>query len=211
VHGQLRKDAFRGDETLTKVVLPEGVTSIEAGTFYFCTRLQEIALPATLATIGRSTFRECSSLQKIALPATLVAIGEGAFKGCSSLRDEGSCSLTTLFIVPPSTAAATTIAATLWSTAFSYHLSHIARVWALDAIIAVLGGPFETYTRYADLLSTLQAAPARIQSWTGVELWRWWTPPDVAGHFRRLSVQYRAMVRTVLLACERHAASFGDV
>jgi len=43
-----------------------------------------------------------------------------------------------------------------------------------------------------------------------VELWRWWTPPDVAGagdvaQFRLLSVQYRAMVWTVLLVCERCA------
>jgi hypothetical protein len=43
-----------------------------------------------------------------------------------------------------------------------------------------------------------------------VELWRWWTPPDVAGagdvaQFRRLSVKYRAMVWTVLLVCERCA------
>jgi hypothetical protein len=59
-------------------------------------------------------------------------------------------------------------------------------------------------------------APARIISWAGLELWLWWTPPDVAGdmgdveQFKLLSVQYRAMVWSVLLACERHAASFRD-
>jgi hypothetical protein len=57
----------------------------------------------------------------------------------------------------------------------------------------------------------LQAAPVRIQSWAGVELWRWWTPPDVAGagdvaKFRLLSAKYRAAVWTVLLVCERCAA-----
>jgi hypothetical protein len=39
-----------------------------------------------------------------------------------------------------------------------------------------------------------------------VELWRWWTPLDVAAtraQFRLLSVQYRAMVWTVLLVCDR--------
>ena len=30
-HGMLRKGAFAGDATLTKVVLPDGVTSIEGG------------------------------------------------------------------------------------------------------------------------------------------------------------------------------------
>ena len=57
-HGQLRKDAFSGDETLTKVALPDGVTSIESGgrygggAFFGCSSLQEIVLPATLAAIG---------------------------------------------------------------------------------------------------------------------------------------------------------------
>jgi hypothetical protein len=72
-----------------------------------------------------------------------------------------------------------------------------------------LGGPFEAYARYTDMPPALQSAPARFQSWAGVELWRWWTPPDVAcgatHQFHRLTASYRAAVWTVLLVGERHA------
>ena len=93
-HGQLRRDAFRDDTidtTLTKVVLPDGVASIEGGgdygegAFAGCSSLREIVLPDTLSAIGYAAFADCSSLQEIALPNTLAAIGDYAFAGCTSL------------------------------------------------------------------------------------------------------------------------------
>ena len=92
-HGQLRKDAFSGDETLTKVALPDGVTSIESGgrygggAFFGCSSLQEIVLPDTLSAIGHFAFRGCSSLHVIALPATLAAIGDA----CRMQQLGGDC------------------------------------------------------------------------------------------------------------------------
>jgi hypothetical protein len=63
-HGQLVNDAFMDDTTLIKVVLPDGVTSIEDGAwddyedgicygaFYGCSSLQEVVLPRTCTAIG---------------------------------------------------------------------------------------------------------------------------------------------------------------
>jgi hypothetical protein len=87
-------------------------------------------------------------------------------------------------------------------------------VYAPDAVVALLGGPFKGYARYADMPPAVRTGPACLQSWAGMELWRWWTPPDVvsadpAHQFHRLSPGYRAAVWTVLLVCERHADSVG--
>jgi hypothetical protein len=64
-----------------------------------------------------------------------------------------------------------------------------------------------------ELPLTMLAAPAHIQSFAGLDLWQWWTLPDVSGYFnfKRLSLQYREMVRTVLLVCERYACENGSV
>jgi hypothetical protein len=290
--GQLRNDAFSGDTTLTKVVLPDGVTSIEGGqaggempnqdedggafngctslsavvlpdtltgaigrcAFYECSSLSKVelparcveigvaafgrcrsltavALPSALLVIDNAAFNGCSSLEEVSLPSTLVTIGESAFRGCSSLREielpdtlmaatsENAfheCSLlTTLYITAlPTTDGAATVAKPHWSTILSAHLPRVARVSAPDAIVAVLGGPFNGYFKYTDLPPVLQAAPSRIRSLAGVGLWRWWTPPDVAcggprHQFHRLSTNYRATVWTMLLVGERYAALVG--
>jgi hypothetical protein len=94
-HGELRKTAFTNSRTLSKLVLPDGVTSIEsgcvisgpgAGAFSRCSSLVEIALPDTLTTIGDWAFSGCSSLHKVTLPDTLTAIGAWAFANCRSLK-----------------------------------------------------------------------------------------------------------------------------
>lgn len=49
-------DAFRENETITKVVLPESVREIGDYAFYNCTALAEIDLPKDLSVIGRKAF-----------------------------------------------------------------------------------------------------------------------------------------------------------
>jgi hypothetical protein len=93
-HGQLHNDAFKNEKTITRVILPEGLTSIQngvdalisTGAFMGCTNLTEITLPSTLTFLGRDAFSGCSSLEEIVLPVTLAALGDGAFMDCSSLR-----------------------------------------------------------------------------------------------------------------------------
>ncbi|MBO4569171.1 MAG: leucine-rich repeat protein [Candidatus Methanomethylophilaceae archaeon] len=71
---------------VTSVVLPDGVSSIGAGAFYGCDRIQSVELPRTLSSIGKNAFYGCSSLASIEFPLGLKSIGWNAFYGCSSLK-----------------------------------------------------------------------------------------------------------------------------
>ena len=70
---------------ITKVVLPEGLTSIGSYAFRNCSSLVSIAIPSTVTTINDEAFAYCSVLSSINLPVGLTHIGNYAFEGCSSI------------------------------------------------------------------------------------------------------------------------------
>jgi hypothetical protein len=88
----------------------------------------------------------------------------------------------------------------VWQVIRIKHVPALTRVWAPDAVIAQLGGPFAPYTCRADLPLSTQAMPG-ASSWAGVQLWRWWSEPDAP--YRHPSAARRAVVWTVLLIGER--------
>ena len=63
---------------LREVILPEGITTIGAGAFHFCTDLESINFPSTLKTIEDSAFFQ-TKLNSIVLPEGLETIGQQAF------------------------------------------------------------------------------------------------------------------------------------
>ena len=69
-----------------KVVLPEGITSIESSLFEGCTFLSEFTIPASVTEIGASAFEGCSAISEIKIPAKVTKIGASAFKDCASLE-----------------------------------------------------------------------------------------------------------------------------
>ncbi|MDY6397135.1 MAG: leucine-rich repeat protein, partial [Treponema sp.] len=69
-----------------KVVLPEGITSIESSLFEECTFLSEFTIPASVTEIEASAFKGCSALSEIKIPAKVTKIGASAFKDCTSLE-----------------------------------------------------------------------------------------------------------------------------
>ena len=69
-----------------KVVLPEGITSIESSLFEGCTFLSEFTIPASVTEIDSSAFEGCSALSEIKIPAKVTKIGASAFKDCTSLE-----------------------------------------------------------------------------------------------------------------------------
>ena len=69
-----------------KVVLPEGITSIESSLFEGCTFLSEFTIPASVTEIESSAFKGCSALSEIKIPANVKKIGASAFKDCTSLE-----------------------------------------------------------------------------------------------------------------------------
>ncbi len=76
---------FRGTG-VTSVIIPEGVTSIEAGTFLDCTKLKNVTIPNTVTSIEAGAFRGCTALQSITIPDGVSSIGEVAFLGCTALQ-----------------------------------------------------------------------------------------------------------------------------
>ncbi len=70
---------------ITKVVLPEGLTSIGSYAFRNCSSLVSIAIPSTVTTINNDAFAYCSVLSSINLPVGLTHVRNYAFEGCSSI------------------------------------------------------------------------------------------------------------------------------
>lgn len=99
--------AFRGNEYLQRVLLPEtvkvigdyafegcsalhgiAISSVERlgiGTFWGCTSLRSIVVRVPVREIPWYLFRECSSLEWVSLPNSLRSIGRESFAGCTAL------------------------------------------------------------------------------------------------------------------------------
>jgi len=80
------KEAFTECDLLEKVVLPEGLCVVGQWAFAFCPMLKDIILPSTLQEIHLVAFRDCTSLTEVVIPKSVDTIGDGAFYGCSSLH-----------------------------------------------------------------------------------------------------------------------------
>ena len=73
------RNAFNHQESLTEIILPDGITSIGTSAFAYCENLENIVLPDSLETIGEAAFRRCDSLSEVLFPANLHYIGRSAF------------------------------------------------------------------------------------------------------------------------------------
>ena len=77
--------SFRGCDTLTRIVVPEGVEVIEYSAFSICDCL-EYQLPESLKTIAEHAFSSNYMLRSITIPQNVNYIGEYAFGGCFDLE-----------------------------------------------------------------------------------------------------------------------------
>ena len=77
----LIKQHYIGDNTITKVIIPEGVTTINEYAFANLTALEEVVLPSTLTRIGVGAFYNCTKLKTINLENAKF-INEKAFYNC---------------------------------------------------------------------------------------------------------------------------------
>ena len=79
------KQWFIGDNTISKVVIPEGVKKISAYAFANLTALEEVVLPSTLEHIDYGAFYGCTSLEKITFSGenNLKIINQNAFENCN--------------------------------------------------------------------------------------------------------------------------------
>ena len=79
------KQWFIGDNTVTKVIIPEGVKKINCYAFANLTALEEIVLPSTMEAIEYGAFYGCTSLKKLTFSGenNLDIISQNAFENCN--------------------------------------------------------------------------------------------------------------------------------
>ena len=76
--------AFYNGASITSVVIPQNVNSIGEYAFYGCAALGNISLPA-ITTIEPYTFSGCTTLTSMSIPEGVTSIGRGAFNGCTGI------------------------------------------------------------------------------------------------------------------------------
>lgn len=72
---------------ITRVVIPENVTSIGKYAFAFCDNLKEIYIPDTIKEIPEGAFIGCSSVNTISFGNEVESINENAFGDCINLSE----------------------------------------------------------------------------------------------------------------------------
>lgn len=72
-------------EDITSVILPDGLTRIDAAAFYGCKNLTSITIPSSVKLIKELAFCKCISLTSIVIPNSVTGIGNEAFYGCTGL------------------------------------------------------------------------------------------------------------------------------
>ena len=75
------KQWYIGEDTITKVIIPEGIEEIQSYAFAKLTALEEVVLPSTLKKIGVGAFYGCEKLKKINLEHVQF-INHEAFREC---------------------------------------------------------------------------------------------------------------------------------
>ncbi len=80
-------EAFRGNSTLTKVTIPEGVTDIGPFAFDTCESLTSVTIPEGVTAIGNHAFHDCKSLTNVTFPEGVTTIASYAFSDCTSLTN----------------------------------------------------------------------------------------------------------------------------
>ena len=78
--------AFNRCDSLTEIIIPEGVEVIRSYTFAGCIRLKRVVLPSTIKYIGYRAFNCCEKLEEIIIPDCVKIIKGCAFAGCKSLK-----------------------------------------------------------------------------------------------------------------------------
>ena len=66
-------------------IIPDGVTHIGDGAFFYCSGLTSIVIPNGVVSIGRNAFAGCKGLTSITVPDGITSIPDSAFYGCSGL------------------------------------------------------------------------------------------------------------------------------
>jgi hypothetical protein len=72
-------------ETITKVVIHDGITKLGTYAFWKCVNCSSIIIPNSVTSINTQVFMNCTSLTNITIPSSVTSIGRYAFSSCTSL------------------------------------------------------------------------------------------------------------------------------
>lgn len=73
-------DKFSGYQNLEKVIMSEGIETIDEDAFLKCIALEEVSIPESVKNIKRNAFYGCSSFENIKLPTQIEKVGKSAFE-----------------------------------------------------------------------------------------------------------------------------------
>ena len=73
--------AFWCCDSLSSLVIPDGVTSVGNRAFWCCSSLGSLILPDSVISIGESPFWCCKSLKRLVIPKSVTCIVDSAFLG----------------------------------------------------------------------------------------------------------------------------------
>ena len=84
---EIDEEAFKDNDSIVSVTIPQAVSTIGNGAFAGCTSLASVTFKEGVETIGNNAFENCTSLTSIFFPESLETIGEKAFSGCGGLTN----------------------------------------------------------------------------------------------------------------------------
>lgn len=84
-NGRIVEGSYAENESLTAIIIPEGVSDIGEVAFYGCINLREVVFPQSLEYIREEAFGE-TAIETVTLPEGLKLIEEKAFYSCGRLR-----------------------------------------------------------------------------------------------------------------------------
>ncbi|MGN0513659.1 MAG: carbohydrate-binding domain-containing protein, partial [Lachnospiraceae bacterium] len=83
---KIEDGAFRGNNKVTRIVLPSSIKIIGKNAFRGCKKLKTISMSKNVTEIRANAFMGCTSLTKITIPSKVTKIGANAFNGCKKLK-----------------------------------------------------------------------------------------------------------------------------
>ena len=86
----IARSSFSGCTSLTSVILPNLITTIDSFTFEECRGLISINIPNSVATIGGYAFYNCSGLASVTIPNSVTSIGYKAFTAVKNIVYNGT-------------------------------------------------------------------------------------------------------------------------
>ena len=80
------ESAFANCSSLHKIYIPDSVTHIGRAAFESCKNLTDLRISDSITSINAETYRYCSQLKEVFIPDSVITIERSAFYGCYNLR-----------------------------------------------------------------------------------------------------------------------------